>query len=122
VFTFYLGGFYESGQADPDAFSTTSIPGFYLFLVPAVAMRLWGRKRTIRDQSNCYVMSVRSPAPEQWVLGKFLAAWGVYPGAPWRSAAGAFPIIITGPLSRVSPDQSAIFYRAGSWLLAGRLG
>ena len=39
VFTFYLGGFYESGQADLIPFFNFH-PWLYLFLVPAVAMRL----------------------------------------------------------------------------------
>lgn len=38
VFTFYLGGFYESGQADLNPFFNFH-PWLYLFLVPAVAMR-----------------------------------------------------------------------------------
>ena len=40
VFTFYLGRFYEQGQADLSSFFNF-IPWLYLVLVPAVAMRLW---------------------------------------------------------------------------------
>ena len=39
-FTFYLGGFYERGHADLEPFFQYH-PWLYLFLVPAVAMRLW---------------------------------------------------------------------------------
>jgi ABC-2 type transport system permease protein len=44
VFTFYLGGFYERGQADLAPFFDFH-PWLYLFLVPAIAMRLWSEER-----------------------------------------------------------------------------
>ena len=44
VFTFYLGGFYERGQADLQPFFAFH-PWLYLFLVPAVSMRLWAEER-----------------------------------------------------------------------------
>ena len=44
AFTFYLGGFYERGQADLQPFFNFH-PWLYLFLVPAVAMRLWAEER-----------------------------------------------------------------------------
>jgi ABC-2 type transport system permease protein len=44
VFTFYLGGFYERGQADLSPFFNFH-PWLYLFLVPAIAMRLWAEER-----------------------------------------------------------------------------
>ena len=40
AFTFYLGQFYERGQADLLPFFNFH-PWLYLFLVPAVSMRLW---------------------------------------------------------------------------------
>ena len=44
LFTFYLGSFYERGQADLSAFFDWH-PWLYLFLVPAIAMRLWAEER-----------------------------------------------------------------------------
>ena len=44
VFTFYLGGFYERGIADLEPFFRFH-PWLYLFLVPAIAMRLWAEER-----------------------------------------------------------------------------
>src|SRR6266436_1380995 len=44
AFTFYLGGFYERGQADLDAFFTFH-PWLYLFLIPAISMKLWAEER-----------------------------------------------------------------------------
>ncbi len=42
--TFKLGGFFEAGQADLQAFFRFH-PWLYLLLVPAVAMRLWAEER-----------------------------------------------------------------------------
>ncbi|HEN46756.1 MAG TPA: ABC transporter permease, partial [Mizugakiibacter sp.] len=44
VFTFYLGGLYERGQADLQPFFTFH-PWLYLFLIPALSMRLWAEER-----------------------------------------------------------------------------
>jgi ABC-2 type transport system permease protein len=44
AFTFYLGGFYERGQADLAGFFNYH-PWLYLFLVPAISMRLWAEER-----------------------------------------------------------------------------
>ena len=44
VFTFYLGNFYERQQADLIPFFSFH-PWLYLFLVPAIAMRLWSEER-----------------------------------------------------------------------------
>ena len=44
VFTFYLGNFFERGQADLQSFFAFH-PWLYLFLVPAIAMRIWAEER-----------------------------------------------------------------------------
>src|SRR5262245_31028220 len=44
AFTFYLGDFYSRNQADLVPFFTFH-PWLYLFLVPAVGMRLWSEER-----------------------------------------------------------------------------
>ena len=44
VFTFYLGHFYERRQAELAPFFMFH-PWLYLFLVPAVSMRLWSEER-----------------------------------------------------------------------------
>ena len=43
-FTFYMGGFFERGQADLAPFFDFH-PWLYLFLVPAISMRLWAEER-----------------------------------------------------------------------------
>ncbi|AQZ93304.1 ABC transporter permease subunit [Halopseudomonas phragmitis] len=111
VFTFYLGGFYESGQADLVPFFNFH-PWLYLFLVPAVAMRLWAEER----KSGTIELLMTLPVSRaDMVLGKFLAAW-VFIGI---ALLLTFPIIITVNYLG-SPDNGAIFTGyLGSWLLAG---
>ena len=44
IFTFYLGDFYERNQADLEPFFQFH-PWLYLFLIPAISMRLWAEER-----------------------------------------------------------------------------
>ena len=44
VFTFYLGNFFARGQADLQSFFNFH-PWLYLFLIPAIAMRIWSEER-----------------------------------------------------------------------------
>lgn len=71
TFTFYLGDFFETGQADLQAFFRFH-PWLYLLLVPAVAMGLWADER----KSGTLELLLTQPVSLwQAVLGKFLAAW-----------------------------------------------
>ena len=71
AFTFYLGGFYERGQADLAPFFNF-LPWLYLFLIPAISMRLWAEER----RNGSIELLLTLPLPQwQAVLGKFLAAW-----------------------------------------------
>lgn len=68
---FYIGGFFERGQADLQPFFTFH-PWLYLFLVPAISMRLWAEER----RSGTIELLLTLPVTVwQAVLGKFLAAW-----------------------------------------------
>ncbi|MFX6258440.1 hypothetical protein ABTF80_20520, partial [Acinetobacter baumannii] len=40
IFTFYVGSFFPRGQADLTPFFTY-LPWLFLFLLPAIGMRLW---------------------------------------------------------------------------------
>ena len=42
--TFYLGGYFEAGQADLTSFFLFH-PWLYLFFLPAISMRLWAEER-----------------------------------------------------------------------------
>jgi len=70
-FTFYLGGFYERGQADLIPFFNFH-PWLYLFLVPAISMRLWAEER---KSGSIELLMTLPITMEQAVMGKFLAAW-----------------------------------------------
>lgn len=111
TFTFYLGGFYERDQADLAPFFGFH-PWLYLFLVPAVAMRLWAEER----KSGTIEMLLTLPLTMwQAVLGKFLAAWAFIGIA----LALTFPIWITVNYLG-SPDNGVIAAGyVGSFLMAG---
>ena len=71
IFTFQLGGFYERGQADLRPFFQGQ-PWLYLFLVPALSMRLWAEDRRTGTIELLLTLPV---SVRDLVLGKFLAAW-----------------------------------------------
>jgi len=109
--TFFFLGFYETGQADLSAFFYMH-PWLYLFLVPALSMRLWAEER----KSGSIELLMTLPL-EMWqaVAGKFLAAW-VFTGI---ALALTFPIWITVNYLG-SPDNGVIFAAyVGSFLMAG---
>ena len=111
AFTFYVGGFYRSGQADLRPFFLFH-PWLYLFLIPALTMKLWAEERN----SGSIELLMTLPI-EVWeaVLGKFLAAW-LFTGL---ALALTFPIWITVNYLG-SPDNGVIFASyVGSLLLAG---
>lgn len=71
IFTFNFGGFFERGQADLRPFFMYH-PWLYLFLVPAIAMRIWAEERRLGTVELLMTLPVRM---RDLVLGKFLAAW-----------------------------------------------
>ncbi|MEM9057118.1 MAG: heme exporter protein CcmB, partial [Pseudomonadota bacterium] len=87
VFTFYFGGFYQTGQADLSAFFAFH-PWLYLFLVPPISMRLWAEERKSGSIELLMTLPVTLP---QAVMGKFLAAW-TFVGV---ALALTFPIWLT---------------------------
>lgn len=111
AFTFYLGGFYERGQADLQPFFNFH-PWLYLFLVPAVSMRLWSEER----KSGTIELLLTLPVTMwQAVLGKFLAAWAFI----CIALALTFPIWLTVNYLG-DPDNGAILAGyLGSALMAG---
>ena len=71
VFSMYIGGFFIRAQADLTAFFGFH-PWLYLFLIPALAMRLWAEERRAGTIELLLTLPVTMT---QAVLGKFLAAW-----------------------------------------------
>jgi ABC-2 type transport system permease protein len=111
AFTFKLGNFYERGQADLEPFFTFH-PWLYLFLIPAISMRLWAEER----KSGSIELLLTQPV-RLWdaVLGKFLAAW-IFTAL---ALALTFPLWITVNYLG-HPDNGAILAAyLGSLMLAG---
>ena len=111
AFTFYLGNFFQTGQADLQAFFLFH-PWLYLLLVPALAMRSWAEER----KSGSIELLLTLPVTVwQAVIAKFLAAWTLI----------AFALLLTFPMWVTvawlgDPDNGVIFASyIGSWLLAG---
>jgi len=111
VFTFYIGSFYERGIADLEPFFRFH-PWLYLFLVPAIGMRLWAEER----RSGTVELLLTLPLTTwQAVLGKFLAAWFFVGTALFLT----FPVWLTVNYLG-QPDNGVIFAGyLGSWLMAG---
>ncbi len=109
--TFYLGNLYERGQADLLPFFSFH-PWLYLFLVPAVAMRLWAEER----KSGTIELLLTLPVSMlQAVIGKFLAAWTFIALALFLT----FPMWLTVSYLG-APDHGAILAGyLGSLLMAG---
>lgn len=111
VFTFQIGQFYNRGIADLDPFFQFQ-PWLYLFLVPAIAMRLWAEER----RSGTVELLLTLPLTVwEAVLGKFLAAW-LFVGL---ALVLTFPVWLTVNYLG-NPDNGVIVAGyAGSWMMAG---
>ncbi len=111
AFTFYLGGFYQRGLADLEPFFRFH-PWLYLFLVPALAMRLWAEER----KSGTIELLLTLPITiSQAIVGKFLAAW-LFLGL---ALALTFPIWFTVNYLGDPDNGSILAAYIGSWLMAG---
>lgn len=111
AFTFYLGQWYEAGEASLRGFFGFH-PWLYLFLIPAISMRMWAEER----KSGTMELLLTLPAPF-WasVVGKYLAAWAFAAIALFLT----FPIWITVNYLG-EPDNGVIFASyIGSLLMAG---
>lgn len=111
-FTFMVGGFFERGEASLVRPFFDWHPWFYLFLVPAVGMRLWAEERRVGTIELLLTMPITA---WQAILGKFLASW-LFLGL---ALALTFPVVITVNYLG-SPDNGVILSGyIGSWLMAG---
>ena len=111
VFTFYMGGWFEREQADLQPFFDYH-PLLYLFLIPALSMRLWAEER---KSGSIELLMTLPISTWQAVAGKYLAAWG------FSGIAGTltFPVWITANYLG-DPDNPVIFASyIGSFLMAG---
>lgn len=110
-FTFKLGRFYEQGQADLRSFFVWH-PWLYLFIVPAISMRLWSEER----RSGTIELLLTLPVGLfEAMLGKFAAAWTFLGLALLLTAPIVFTVCYLG-----DPDLGVIFAGyIGSFLMAG---
>ncbi|HEX2825237.1 MAG TPA: ABC transporter permease [Burkholderiales bacterium] len=110
-FTFTVGNFFERGEASLVSFFTWH-PWLYLFLVPAVGMRLWSEERRLGTLELLLTLPITA---WQAIIGKFLASWVFLALA----LALTFPVIITVNWLG-SPDNGVIVAGyVGSLMLAG---
>lgn len=111
VATFYMGSFYERGQADLEPFFQFH-PWLYMFLLPAISMRLWSEERKAGTLELLLTLPVSLGAA---VVGKFLAAWAFTAVA----LLGTLPLWMTVNYLG-EPDNTVIFAGyIGSLLMAG---
>lgn len=111
IFAFYMGNFFTRGQADLEPFFGFH-PWLYLFLIPALAMRLWAEERKTGTIELLLTLPISIP---QAVVAKYLAAW-VFSGI---ALAFTFPIWWTVNFLG-DPDNGVIVASyVGSMLMAG---
>jgi ABC-2 type transport system permease protein len=110
-FSFMVGGFFERGQASLESFFAWH-PWLYLFLVPAVGMRMWSEERRLGTIELLLTMPV---TPWQAIVGKFVASWAVV----------ALALVLTFPMWITvnylgNPDNGVILAGyVGSFLMGG---
>jgi len=111
VFTFFIGSFFERGEADLRPFFEYH-PWLCLLLVPAIAMRLWSEERRAGTMELLMTLPI---TPAHAVIGKFLAGWVFL----------AIALILTMPIwysvnQLGNPDNGVIIASyIGSFLVAG---
>ncbi|MDP6407282.1 MAG: ABC transporter permease [Alphaproteobacteria bacterium] len=111
AFSFYIGQFFQRGQADLTSFFGYH-PWLYLLLVPAVAMRLWAEERKTGTVEQLMTLPISTTDA---VLGKFFAAWAFI----GLALVLTFPMWITVNLLG-DPDNGVVLASyLGSLVMAG---
>src|SRR3990172_3966278 len=111
IFTMKLGQFYETGQADLRIFFMWHT-WLYLFLIPAVSMRLWSEER---KSGTIELLFTLPTTMIETMLGKFFAAWLFTTSA----LVLTFPLVLT-VMYLGEPDMGVIITQyIGSILLSG---
>jgi ABC-2 type transport system permease protein len=110
-FTFMAANWFDLGQASLDRFFMWH-PWLYLFLVPAVGMRMWSEERRLGTLELLLTLPI---TPWQAIVGKFLASWAVL----GLSLVLTFPMVLTVNYLG-NPDNGVILAAyLGSFLMAG---
>ncbi|MEI6351974.1 MAG: ABC transporter permease [Verrucomicrobiota bacterium] len=110
-FTFMASGWFDVGEANLERFFMWH-PWLYLFLVPAVGMRMWSEERRLGTIELLLTMPI---TPWQAIVGKFLASWAVLAIA----LVLTFPMVVT--VNYLGHPDNGIILAAyiGSLLMAG---
>jgi len=112
-FTFYLQDFFQDGNGQATlATFFAGHPWLYLFLIPALSMRLWAEER---KQGTIELLMTLPITLTQAVLGKFLAAW-IFAGV---ALALTFPMWITVNYLGDPDNGTIVAGYLGSFLMAG---
>ena len=93
-FTFFVGGFFERQEASLVRPFFDWHPWFYLFLVPAVGMRLWAEERRVGTIELLLTMPITA---WQAIVGKFLASWLFLAPGPGADLPGGDHRQLPGP-------------------------
>ncbi len=110
-FTYTVGSFFERGEASLVSFFTWH-PWLYLFLVPAVGMRVWSEERRLGTMELLLTMPITT---WQAIVAKFLASWLFL----LLALVLTFPVVITVNYLG-DPDNGVIIAGyVGSFLLSG---
>lgn len=110
-FTFKIGNFYQQGQADLRSFFVWH-PWLYLFIVPAISMRLWAEER----RSGTIELLLTLPVSiVEAMCAKFVAAWLFIGLSLFLTVPMVFTVCYLG-----DPDLGVILASyVGSFLMAG---
>ncbi len=111
AFTFLIGQFMDRNQATLQPFFMWH-PWIYLFLVPAVGMRLWSEERR---QGTMELLLTLPISLWHCIIGKFLASWIFLTLA----LVMTFPIWITVNYLGDPDDSIIVASYIGSFFLAG---
>jgi len=111
AFTFYLGGFYDSNQADLALFFSY-LPWVSVVIMPAISMRLWAEERS---SGSIELLMTLPVTLWQAVVAKHLAAW-CFAGI---AIALTCPIWITAAWLGDTDNGATFIGYVGSLLMAG---
>jgi ABC-2 type transport system permease protein len=110
-FTFMVGRFFDRGEASLASFFLWH-PWLYLFLVPAIGMRLWSEERRLGTLELLLTMPVTT---WQAIVGKFLASWLFLALALFLT----FPVVLTVNYLGHADMGPIVCGYLGSFLMAG---
>ena len=109
--TFYIGSFFQANQASLEAFFVFH-PWLYLFLIPAIGMRLWSEEKNSGTLEILFTLPI---TVWQAIIGKYLAGL-IFIGT---ALILTFPLVIT-VFYLGEPDVGIIVASyLGSFLMAG---